>query len=133
MGKKIKKIVVNDQTFFWYYQQYVRHLPHHTSRLLIFNKANQTHIEVFFHTEDTWTGGNPLNEGLLVVKGEERYILNLNQPKYVSELIDILLNHYKKNQLNNLHIKNGNKFLFKMGYREMHEQYQNPTFRYIKE
>lgn len=73
MKKKLRKIVVHNLEFEWHYQQCVQHLPNHTSRLVIFRKADDVNIEIFFFTEDTWIGGNPLNEGLPVIKeGNEK-------------------------------------------------------------
>lgn len=89
-------------------------------------------IEVFFHTHDTWTGGNPLNEGLPFIKDGKREIVNFNQPKFVAELLELIIDSHEATQLANLVIENGKTLIEQLGYREVHEEYHDSSFRYFK-
>ncbi len=133
MKNKLRNLIVNGQKLFWCYQPYIRHFSEHTSRLIAFNKDDNIKIEIFFCTEDNWLGGNPLNEGLPVIKNGEREKLSFNRPKFVSELLQMLFAQYSKEEFENLIITNGNPLIHQMGYREIYEEYKNPSFRYIKE
>ena len=128
MKSKLRQITVNNRVFSWRYQPHAQNV----SRLLIFNHENNICIEVFFHTEANWTGGNPLNEGISVIKNGQREILNLNKPKFIAELLMLILNSYESHQLAKLVINNGNRLISKAGYLEAHEEYVHPSFRYIK-
>jgi hypothetical protein len=129
MENKLRKIVVRGQTYQWRYVPYVRHLPHHPSRLLIFSKETHVCIEVFFHTHDTWTGENPLHVGLPVLKHGQREFLSFNQPKFVAALLELIMDNYHEKQLGKLTIDNGNALLLQMGYREENE---DSSFRFLK-
>jgi hypothetical protein len=129
MENKLRKIVVRGQTYQWRYVPYVRHLPHHPSRLLIFSKETHVCIEVFFHTHDTWTGDNPLNVGLPLSKDGQCEILCFNQPKFVSTLLELIMDSYNEKQLARLTLDNGNTLLSQMGY---HEENQDSSFRFLK-
>jgi|GEM_PF-2522997 hypothetical protein len=133
MKSKLRQITVNHCVFSWRYQPHRRYQhTQNVSRLLIFNHENNICIEVFFHIEASWTGGNPLNEGIPVIKNGQREILNLNKPKFIAELLMLILNSYESHQLTKLVIKDGNRLISQAGYLEAHEEYLHPSFRHIK-
>lgn len=120
MKNKLRKIKVQGQIFLWYYQKYVRYSPpqQSISRLYAFNENGLT-IEIFFLTQDTWTGGNPLNEGVMVVNGNEEIHINLNRPRFVAELLELVLNKKSQSQqIKKIVIQNGKELIYELGYQE---------------
>ncbi|NLC24465.1 MAG: hypothetical protein GX776_08400 [Oxalobacter sp.] len=88
MKKKLRKIMVRNHQFLWRYTQDNANL----STLLVQREGKPVwRWRIRFHTQDTWTGGNPLNEGIAVTREGEAIELNLNRPGHVGEIIQYLL------------------------------------------
>lgn len=114
----MRKIVVNGNTYFWSYRGVKGDVSKSTLTVISDNKA----IRYMFHfsTRDTYTAGNPLNEGLPMIKENEKFLINLNQPKYVAQILQSILDH----DLADYSVKksydfNGNELLLSMGYQDI--------------
>lgn len=110
------KIVVGGHTYWWSYQT-VRDMYYRSTLTLITEDRKNKWI-VKFTTIDTITAGSPLNEGLRVIKEGQNYAINLNQPKYVAEVLQYVLDMGLDTSAKNVHELNGNDLLAGMGYRD---------------
>ncbi|MEK3901495.1 MULTISPECIES: hypothetical protein [unclassified Paenibacillus] len=112
----MRKIAVGGHTYWWSYQT-VRDV-HCRSKLTLITEDRKTKWIVKFTTVDPITAGSPLNEGLRVIKEGQSYALNLNQPKYVAEVLQYVLGMELDTSAKNVHELNGNDLLAGMGYRD---------------
>lgn len=112
----MRKIVVGGQTYWWSYHT-VRDV-YYRSALTLITEDRKTKWIVKFTTVDTITAGSPLNEGLRVTKEGQSYAINLNQPKYVAEVLQHVLGMGLDTSAKNVHELNGNELLANMGYRD---------------
>ncbi|WP_238653450.1 hypothetical protein [Paenibacillus piscarius] len=112
----MRKIVVGGQAYWWSYRT-VRDV-YCRSKLTLITENRTTKWIVQFTTVDTITAGSPLNEGLRVIKEGQPYALNLNQPKYVAEVLQHVLDMGLNTSAKSVHELNGNDLLAGMGYQD---------------
>lgn len=74
---------------------------------------------ILFVTRDTPISGSPLNEGLRMAKEDLTYAVNLNQPKYVAEVLCFLLEMELDKSVKKVQELNGNELLMRMGYKDL--------------
>ena len=124
MKKKPRKIIVRRRVFLWRFHA-VWQSDHYLSSLTIISGKNRKNgIIIRFITHDTLTAGNPLNEGLPVIRGGQRLSINLNSPGCVAEIIAFLLDDDTiREEADQFIMENGNELLRKMGYREEKETF----------
>lgn len=91
---------------------------YYRSTLTLITEDRKNKWIVKFTTIDTITAGSPLNEGLRVIKEGQNYAINLNQPKYVAEVLQYVLDMGLDTSAKNVHELNGNDLLAGMGYRD---------------
>lgn len=69
-----------------------------------------------FKTHDTFTAGSPLNEGLIMTRGEENIVINLNKPRFVAEMLQYVLDYNLDDTSVGQYHFNGNHILLELGY-----------------
>ncbi|MNC45402.1 hypothetical protein D3C75_943630 [compost metagenome] len=110
----MRKIVVNGSTYRWSYKS-VRYF-YCRSKLTMITENREVKYIVQFITKDTYTAGSPLNEGLRMMKADKPYTINFNQPKYVAEVLQFILDLDLDTAVKKVHELDGNQMLESMGY-----------------
>lgn len=113
----MRKIVVGGLAYFWSYST-VRDF-YCKSKLTFITEKKDARFIVQFVTTDTPISGSPLNEGLRMMKDEKQYLVNFNQPKYVAEVLQYIINLNLDTIAKKVHQLNGNELLADMGYRDL--------------
>ncbi|MEK5409124.1 hypothetical protein MKX36_24875 [Paenibacillus sp. FSL W8-0439] len=113
----MRKIVVSGNTYLWSYKT-VRGI-YCRSKLTIISENKDIKFIIQFTTKDTIVTGSPLNEGLRVMKEGKQYSINLNQPKYVAEVLQYILDMELDVTVKKVHELNGNELLVSMGYQDV--------------
>ncbi|MFB6366320.1 hypothetical protein ACFCP7_20065 [Paenibacillus elgii] len=114
MRKTMRKIVVRNRTYFWNHKGNRDFVCHSTLTLCTENR--KLRIILNFKTHDTFTAGNPLNEGLFMTRGEENIVINLNQPRFAAEMLQYVLDHKLDDTSVGQYHFNGNHILLELGY-----------------
>lgn len=111
----MRKIVVRNQTYFWSFIGKWDVVCH--SNLTLSTENRKLRIILNFKTHDTFTAGSPLNEGLIMTRGEENIVINLNQPRFVAEMLQYVLDYKLDDDtsVGQYHF-NGNQLLLELGY-----------------
>lgn len=117
MKSNLRKIVIENKSYFWKFRSIWQEQAFHSTVTVITENDN---IQIFirFKTIDTFTAGSPLNEGLPMRKMEQLYIINLNQPKYIAELIKHINNKITPCTKKSYEF-NGNIILNELGYHDI--------------
>ncbi|MEK3789718.1 hypothetical protein MKX74_25790 [Paenibacillus sp. FSL K6-1230] len=113
----MRKLVVSGHTYMWNYRA-VRDM-YCRSKLTIITEKRDIKFIVQFITKDTPTTGSPLNEGLRVIRENKLYSINFNQPKYVAEILQYILDLDLDLTTKKVHELNGNNLLTDMGYADL--------------
>lgn len=110
----MRNIIVNNMLFKWSYKTYRSYICNSTITIISENRNCKTLIR--FKTIDTSYCGSPLNDGMPMSKNGVTCFINLNQPKYIAEIIQYLLVgtiDISKNEYNEI---DGNKLLLDLNY-----------------
>lgn len=113
----MRDIIVKDVPYKWKFSSSRGDICH--SLVTIFSKDKQTRAIIRFRTIDTFTAGNPLNEGMPMNKEGNRQLVNLNCPRYIAELISYLFGHgfdFKEKMTKEF---DGNRILLDLGYTDI--------------
>lgn len=86
---RFRKITVNGNLYEWHYSfdDYDWQMP---SQLVIRTLDRTTKLILYFCSEDNGIGHCPFNRGVKAVKDGKEMIINLNQPKFIAEIINCL-------------------------------------------
>jgi hypothetical protein len=120
MAQKLRKITVAAQPLLWCFSgrwHKDRYLCHVT---LLSEDRNNTAI-ITFACYDTVTAGNPLNEGLYMIKNDTEVRVNLNQPRFIAEMVSYLPLQFTDKSTRNHIVLEGKCLLDKMGYQDVHQ------------
>lgn len=111
-----RKITVNNQDYLWKYT-FDDYDYQNDSSLVIKNADKKGKLIIYFRT-GTWTTGYcPFNKGAPAVYQNETVIINLNQPRFVAELIPFALNQLQIDCLSGTkELYNGIEMLHDIGY-----------------
>ena len=112
-AKKLRKLIVNTKEFLWKCNFSRGEVCKSTLTIYLTKEAK---IIIMFFARDTFTCGNPFNEGFPMLKNNEVVQINLNCPKYAAELIDYLDKSQLLEVRNSKIVFDGNDLLKKMGY-----------------
>lgn len=121
MKSKNRKITVDNQVYLWNFT------PKHAlvnemwiSRLYFSPYDDKSKsVTCMFQSPVTYPTGCAFNEGFLAIRNGQKYEINLNQPKFVAEVIKFMLD--KKvdfEQDKQYHFREANRLLKEMGYVE---------------
>ncbi|MGO4531053.1 hypothetical protein AB4Z30_18370 [Paenibacillus sp. 2TAF8] len=113
----MRKIVVNGSIYWWGYRT-VRDL-YCRSKLTIITENRDKKYIIIFVTRDTPISGSPLNEGLRMKKEGITYAVNLNQPKFIAEVLQCMLEMELDKSGKNVQEIDGNGLLSRMGYQDL--------------
>lgn len=116
MGK-LSKIVIDNKAYKWRYR-YDDHDYSQPSYLLILPEyGKKSEIRVYFSLIDKPIEKFILNCGLKAKKDGEDVVINLNQPKFISEIIIFLLSYKVDFSLEKVYkFDNGEQILKSIGY-----------------
>ncbi|MNC34546.1 hypothetical protein D3C75_829830 [compost metagenome] len=113
----MRKIVVEGNIYYWQFRGVKGDVS--KSALTVISENKVIRLVIHFSTRDTYTAGNPLNEGLPMIKMDEKYLINLNQPRYVAEIVQYILEHSLMDYtVQKSYDFNGNELLLHMGYED---------------
>lgn len=113
----MRKIVVNGGTYWWSYNT-IRDVYCRSKLTIITEKKDMRYI-IVFETRDTPISGSPLNEGLRMKKENAAHAVNFNQPRYVAEVLQSVLEMQFDTSRKNVLELNGNELLTRMGYEDL--------------
>ena len=86
----MREIVVKERTFLWSY-----HFDDSDyqldSKIVIKDNDRKGKMIIMFHTEDFGHGYCPFNKGLRATKDGEEVTINLNQPRFIAEILVYIL------------------------------------------
>ena len=89
-----REIVVNEETFLWRYVFDAE--DHQCNSFLVFRKADKNgKLIIYFQSKVSEYGYCPFNEGLSAQYDDESVIINLNQPRFIAEILAFVLNELK--------------------------------------
>ena len=117
MLKKLRRIVVNGESFLWRwrYDGHADCLPSYL--LILLENDRRAELRIKFYLT-----GNPieicmLNSGFKAIKNDEEFIVNFNEPKYIAEIIQYLMENKVDFSKEKRYIfENGEQLLNEMGY-----------------
>ena len=110
-----RKITVNDKTYEWHYSfdDYDFYEP---SNLVIRTQDKTKKVILYFSSEDNGIGHCPFNIGVNAIKNGEQVLINLNQPKFVAEIINYLFVEHTEHISKDTQYIDGLKILRLLGY-----------------
>lgn len=113
---RFRKIKVNDKMYEWLYSfdDYDWHEPSH---LVIRTQDKSTKLILYFSSEDNGVGHCPFNTGVNAIKDGEQVLINLNQPRFIAEIIIYLFDEHIEYISKDIQYIDGLKILRELGYR----------------
>ncbi|MGY3778189.1 hypothetical protein ACWOAV_05735 [Isobaculum melis] len=88
-----------------------------TVKTILVSADKKGKLIIYFRTYQWDYGYCPFNKGLPACYRNEHVIINLNQPKYIAEMIDYLLQQPKLDFLcQTVELNNGLELLHQLGY-----------------
>ena len=112
--KKLRKIVVGGETYLWKHNYNDCDYSTPLYLLILFEKDRQAEVRVKFPLMDCPIEKGMLNSGFKATKNGMEFTINLNEPKYIAELIQYLMN-------NKIDFSKGKKHLLENGYQLFNE------------
>jgi len=113
---KLRKIVVNDQEWLWKYS--FDDYDYQNDSFLVAKSADKKGKLVIYFTTYKWEYGYcPFNKGVEAVFQNQPVIINLNQPRFISEIIAFALKRLQTDCLSEtVEITDGIEILHDLGY-----------------
>ena len=115
--KKLRKIVVNGETYLWKHNYNDCDYSVPLYLLILLEKDRNIEMRVKFPLMDIAVEKCMLNSGFKATKNSREVIINLNEPKYIAEVIQYLINSKIDFSKGKKHLfENGMQLLNEMGY-----------------
>lgn len=90
---------------------------HEPSHLVIRTQDKSTKLILYFSSEDNSVGHCPFNTGVNAIKDGEQVLINLNQPRFIAEIIIYLFDEHIEYISKDIQYIDGLKILRELGYR----------------
>ena len=120
MKSKHRKITVNNRVYLWHFTANHRLVDEMWISRLYFSPEDDKgkNVTCMFQSPVIYPSGCAFNEGVLAIKNGQEYLLNLNQPKFVAEIIEFLLANWVDFDKHKQYLfrKANNEILQQMGY-----------------
>lgn len=118
----LRKIIVDEKEYLWKYN-FDDYDYQCDSSLIIISTEGKGQLIIHFRTEKWDFGYCPFNKGVEAQYKGERVIINLNQPRFIAELIRYAINHLKVDTLTGtVALDNGIEILHAIGYKFEYEK-----------
>jgi len=115
--KKLRKIVVGGETYLWKHNYNDCDYSVPLYLLILFEKDRQAEVRVKFPLMGHPIEKCMLNSGFKATKNGMKVIINLNEPKYIAELIQFLMSNKIDFSKGKKHLfENGDQLFIEMGY-----------------
>lgn len=112
----LREITVYEQEYFWKYV-FDDDDCQNDSFILVKCKNKTGKLLVYFKKESWEYGYCPFNKGIQAMFDGQPILINLNQPRFIAEIIKYALNYLKvENLVGTLSLDNGIEILHKLGY-----------------
>ncbi|MGS2793848.1 hypothetical protein ACU6R3_19905 [Escherichia coli] len=112
---KLRKIVVAGRTWFWVYRYY--YADERDCYLRIISEDKKAQFVIYFRTPTYHYGCHPLNDGLPALYNNVKININLNQPRFVAQLLTYVLENILQGTPSGvIEYENGNEMLQQLGY-----------------
>lgn len=114
---KLRKIVVADRTWLWVYRYYYYTVDERDCYLRIISEDKKRQIVIYFRGDIYHYGGCLLNDGLPALHNNVKININLNQPRFVAQLLTYVLENILQGTPSGvIEYENGNEMLQQLGY-----------------
>ncbi|WP_339102018.1 hypothetical protein [Candidatus Enterococcus clewellii] len=111
-----RKIVVDGKAYLWKYS-FDDYDYQNDSALIIKSADKQGKLLINFRTGNWDHGYCPFNRGVPGIYMGEPVVINLNQPRFIMEIISFSMKHLQLNQLSRtVELNNGIEILNELGY-----------------
>jgi len=128
MKSKNRKITIDNQVYLWYFTANHALVDEMWISRLYFSPEDDKSKSVtcMFQSPVIYPSGCAFNEGLLATKNGQEYVLNLNQPQFIAEIIEFLL-------ANMVDFDEHKQYLFRKANNEIlqHMGYESQIFNMI--
>ncbi|EHG5995956.1 hypothetical protein [Escherichia fergusonii] len=112
---KLRKIVVAGRTWLWVYRYY--YADERDCYLRIISEDKKTQFVIYFRTATYHYGDCPFNNGLPALYNNVKININLNQPRFVAQLLTYVLENILQGTPSGvIEFGNGNEMLQQLGY-----------------
>ncbi|QML58231.1 hypothetical protein NFJ77_21015 [Escherichia coli] len=114
---KLRKIVVAGRTWLWVYRYYYYNADEGDCYLRIISEDKKAQILIYFRTATCHYGGCPFNDGLPALYNNVKININLNQPRFVAQLLTYVLENVLQGTPSGvIEYENGTEILQQIGY-----------------
>ena len=111
-----RKITICEEEYLWKYT-FDDYDYQNDSSLVIRSADRKGKLVIYFRTGKWDFGYCPFNKGVLATYQNEPITINLNQPRFIAEIISFVINQMKvKLSSGTTELKNGIEILHEMGY-----------------
>ncbi|EHR8837895.1 hypothetical protein ABJ851_003290 [Shigella flexneri] len=111
----LRKIVVDGRTWLWCYRYY--YSDERDSYIRIISDDKQGQVVIYFRVGAYNYGGCPFNDGLAAFYRGEKITINMNQPRFIAQLLAHVLKDIPGRTLSGvMEYQNGIGMLHQLGY-----------------